>query len=131
MAEDGGRLIIKGGKELRRSLRRAGLDMKELTSINRQAAAVVLPVAKANAPIGPAKGGHIRNTMRVGATQRRGEIRAGNKSKPYGPILQWGWRAKGLSPRTWVIEAAQQTEPTWLALYERELLKVLDKVKGA
>lgn len=125
-----GRLLVKGGNELRRSLRRAGADLKDLTAINRKAAAVVLPLAKTMAPVGPAAGGHIKTTLRTAATQRRGEIRAGNKSKPYGPILQWGWRAKGIQPHNWVVEAAKQTEPTWLALYEAELVNLMQSVKG-
>ncbi|MCM3577449.1 hypothetical protein M3686_04780 [Micrococcus luteus] len=130
MADGGGRLIIQGGKELRRSLRRAGADLKDLSKINRAAVAIVLPVARTTAPMGPAAGGHIRDTLRTGATQTRGEIRAGNKSKPYGPILQWGWRARGIEPHTWVVEAAKTTEAQWLALYERELVNLLNSVKG-
>lgn len=133
MAEGGGRgqLQIRGAAELRRTLRRAGADLRDLTAINRAAANVVLPVAKSSAPTGPAAGGHIKTTLRVAATQRRGEVRAGNRSKPYGPILQYGWRARGIAPHNWVIEAAKETEPTWVALYERRVMELINNVQGA
>ena len=43
---------VHGGDELRRSMRKAGLDVKELTAINKSAASTVATAAKARAPMG-------------------------------------------------------------------------------
>lgn len=124
-------LQVKGGREFRASVRKAGGDLKDLSAIHREVAGIVLPVAKAKAPRGTGRNGHIVSTMRAAATQRRAEIRAGDRARPYGPILQWGWRARGIAPHAWVAEAARETEPRWLPRYERWINDLINHVKGA
>lgn len=127
MAEN---LRIEGGRELRRTLKKAGLDMKDLTAVNRAAANVVLPRAKASTPIGPPKNGHMKSTVRVGATQRAGIIRVGNKGKPYPGAIHWGWPTRGIKAQPWLTSAAKDTENTWINLYWEKLNKVISSVKG-
>jgi|SRR6185312_3925938 len=128
--QDGGQLRIDGARELRRTLKRAGADMKDLSALNRQAAAIVLPVARAGTPVGPAKGGHLGPTVRVGATQRAGIIRVGTRAKPYAGKIHYGTPDDVIKPNTWVIDAAKETEPQWTELYWSGLLHIIDKIKG-
>lgn len=130
---------VEGAKELRKTLKAAGVDMKKLTALNREAAKTVVPVAKSLAPVGSPKNGHIRTTIRAGATQTAGIIRAGNKRMPYAGRLHWGLpsgfrdsagRQMSAEAQPWLTIAARQTEPVWIQHYIDGLNKVLDSVKG-
>lgn len=130
MAKKGSLFIeIEGGVKLRKALKQANIDLKELTAINRRAAATVAARAKQTAPVGSDKGGHISATVRPGATQRAGIVRVGNKSKPYAGVIHYGDRKRGIvNVKPWVILAAQQTEPQWLTLYHQELKKIIERI---
>lgn len=129
MAE-GGSISVEGGARLRRTLRKAGADMKDLTRLHRRVGEIIVPRAVALAPSGPESGGHIRNTVRATAAQRHSTIRAGNKSKPYGPPLHWGWPRRGIKAQPWISQAAQDTEPQWSAVFMDGVVQLLDQVKG-
>lgn len=127
----GDQLRIDGGRKLRSTLKRAGADMKELSKLNKRAAGIVAARAKATAPVGPAKGGHIRPTVRAGATQRAGVVRVGTKAKPYGGPTHWGWPARNIKANPWVTEAAAATEPAFVEVYFDGLKTLLGKIEGA
>lgn len=120
---------VENGVLLRRAIKKAGIDLKELTAINRRAAQIVADRAKQTAPVGDPKGGHIRVTIRPGATQRAGIVRVGNKSKPYAGVVHYGWRAHNVrNVKPWVIIAAQQTEPQWLNQYYQEITEIIERI---
>lgn len=131
---------VHGGDELRRSMRKAGMDVKELTAINKRAAMVVTAAAKARAPIGkpgarrgrgrPKAPGSLQRSIRPGATTKAGVIRAGGARVPYANVQHWGWPSRGIRPKFFVSEAAISTEPVWVADYERHMRAVIRKVKG-
>lgn len=131
MASKRGSLFIEveNGVLLRRAIRKAGIDLKELTAINKRAAAIVAARAKQTAPVGEDKGGHIRVTIRPGATQRAGIVRVGNKSKPYAGVVHYGDRKRNIkNVKPWVIIAAQETEPQWLAQYYSEITEIIERI---
>lgn len=78
MAETSFGVRVVGGKELRRDLRAAskGLPSKVVTPANRKAAALVLPAAKAEAPVGAT--GRLQRSVRILASQRRAAVAAGS-----------------------------------------------------
>lgn len=124
-------LKVEGAARLRRTLRKAGVDMRELKEANRRAAQIVLTAATATAPVGPDKGGHIKTTGRVGATNSTGTVRFGSKARPYGPPVHYGWHKGGIHHgQPWVTEAAQATESTWIQIYYRDLERVISKIEG-
>ena len=122
---------VEGAARLRRTLAAAGADMTDLTKLNKAAAGIVAREAKATAPYGPDFGGHIKNTVRGGGGRTAAIVRVGDKRKPYGPALHWGWPSRGIAAQPWVSEAAQNTEPQWVDMYFTGLLSILDSVKGA
>ena len=65
---------VKGARELAKALRQAGADMQDLKDANRRAADIVAPAAKAKAP---RRTGRLAASVRAGATQKAGVIRAG------------------------------------------------------
>lgn len=123
---------VKGADQLRRTLKQAGADLSDLTKLHREVANIVLPVARTMAPTGPDIGGHIRNTIRAGATRRAAIIRVGNaNAQPYAHPVHWGWYRRGIRPNPWVSRAAQATEPQWTERFFDGLVDIIQKVEGA
>lgn len=120
---------VENGVLLRRAIKKASIDLKELTAINRRAATIVANRAKQTAPVGDSKGGHISVTIRPGATQRAGVVRVGTRSKPYAGVVHYGDRKRNIvKVKPWVIIAAQETEPQWLAQYYSEITEIIERI---
>lgn len=121
---------LEGAAQLRRTLRQAGLDMKDLTAVNRRAANIVAAQARINVPYGPDKGGHIRTTIRTSATQRAGTVRVGDARRPYAAVDHWGWYARNIKGNAWLSRTAQETESVWVQEYWQGLMEVLDSIQA-
>ena len=132
---------VVGGKRLRASMKRAGIDVKQLTAINKSAANTVAIAAKARAPLGkpgrksgrgrPKAPGALKASIRPGATTRAGVIRAGGARVPYANPQHWGWPKRNIRPKYFISDAAIATEPVWVREYEKKMNDVIKKVKGA
>ena len=122
-----GGVHVEGLANLRRTMKSAGVDLKELSKINRETATMV-----ANAAVLPApkRTGRLAASIRPSGTQKAGVIKAGRKSIPYGPPIHWGWFSRGIKPNSWISRTAQSTESGWLPLYEQHMDSVIQKVKG-
>lgn len=118
---------VEGAARLRRTLKAAGVDMAEMRAVNRTAANTVQAAASAAAPM---RTGRLKATVRAGATNRAGIIRAGRKAVPYGGPIHWGWPARGIRARPFITVAAQATEPVWVGRYEADLLHIIQQIKG-
>lgn len=118
---------VEGAARLRRTLKAAGVDMADMRAVNRTAANTVQAAAVAAAPM---RTGRLKATVRAGATNRAGIIRAGRKAVPYGGPIHWGWPARGIRARPFITLAAQATEPVWVAQYEADLLHIIRQIKG-
>lgn len=119
-------LQLRGAKELARGLKRAGADMKDLRAVNRQAAQVVVPAAKA---IVPERSGRLKRTIRAGSTQRAGVVRAGNNGRvPYAGPINYGWRKRHIKPTRFMNRAARSTEPQWTQIYRDAVQRIIDTI---
>ncbi len=118
---------IEGGRRLRSTLKKAGVDMKKMTAINRRAASVV---AAAAGPAAPKLTGLLSASVRPGATQRAGIVRAGKKAIPYAGPIHWGWPARGIRAQPFISDAAVATEESWVPLYEKHMRDIIKEVKG-
>ncbi|KFI90944.1 bacteriophage protein, PF04883 family [Bifidobacterium saguini DSM 23967] len=118
---------LKGAGQLARGLKKAGVDMKDLRDINKQAAQVVAPEAKRLAPKG--KSGNLAKSVRAGATQKAGVIRAGSKKRvPYAGVINYGWPKHNIKPTRFANQAAKNTEPQWTRLYEEAVRKIINRI---
>lgn len=125
-----GRIEIKGIATVAKTLRKAGIQLSELKPVNRQAAEIAMQQAKRDAPV---RSGAMRNTLRVGATNRAGIIRAGNNRAtgvPYAGPIHWGWPARNIAANPFMQRAASKTQPQWKQVYEDIVDKALRQVKG-
>ena len=127
-----GGLDIEGGRELRRTLKKAGVDLNDLKAIHRKVGDVVVGRAKGWAP---RVSGRLAGSIRAGATRRAAVIRAGNNRKsatgvPYAQPIHWGWPRRGISANPFLSYSAQATESAWVGIYFDYVEDTLDDVKG-
>lgn len=125
-------ITLEGGRNLRRTLKKAGSDLSELKDAHAAAAGVVANRALGTAP---RVSGGLAATVRTGASKTAGTVRAGNNRKsktgvPYAGVIHWGWPARGIAAQPWLSEAAQSTEPRWVRAYFDKVNDALAKVKG-
>lgn len=120
---------VRGGRELRRTLRGAGDDLSDLKDVHKQAAAIAATRAKARAP---RTSGRLEATIRSSGTKTAGIVRVGNNTKvPYAGPIHWGWGKRHIPANPFASRGAQESEPVWLPLYERYVDNTLDKIQGA
>jgi hypothetical protein len=124
----GSRVEVVGRARLVRTLRQAGHDVEDLKDAHQAVAAVVAAAAAATAP---RRTGKLAASVRGNRAVGRAVVRAGRASVPYAGPVHWGWPSRNIAAQPFVAEAAQVTEPVWLALYENGVVKALDRVKGA
>ena len=90
---DGMQVRVRGGAKL---LAELGVFGRSLPRVVKEAAKeAAKPVArdtKARMPSGPAKGGHVRSSVRVGVSRKGVALRAGGGRYPYYMWLEWGGR---------------------------------------
>jgi hypothetical protein len=108
-------------------MRKAGQDLGQLRDAHAAAAAVAGERAKGTAP---RVSGKLAGNVRWSGTTTAATLRVGGVAVPYANPIHWGWPRRGISPQPWLSEAAQDTEPTWAAIYERAVEKILANVKG-
>ena len=97
---------VEGAKELRRAMKRAGLDVKDLKMVHRQIADTVVSRAKGGAPV---RSGRLRDSIRPGATQTAAIVRAGEPRCPTrtNPL---GLAETQHQAQPFLVEAAHDTE---------------------
>ena len=121
-----GSLQLKGAGQLARGLKKAGSDLKDLKAVNREAASIVAGEAKETAPH---VSGRLSRTVRDGATQKAGVVRAGNKGKvPYAGVINYGWPGHNIKATYFANKAAKDTEPEWTALYSQAVEKIINRI---
>ena len=126
MARDVG-VRVEGASRLRRTLKAAAGDLGDLKAAHAKAAKVAETAAAGLAPV---LSGALKASLRSSGTAREGVIRAGKASVPYAAPIHWGWAARGIEPQPFISEGAQVSEPVWLRVFEEDLDKILDQVKG-
>lgn len=118
---------VRGSKELRRTMKRAGEDLSELKDAHMGAARMVVGLALPNAP---RRTGRLAASVRPGASNTAATIRAGGARLPYAAAIHWGWPRRGISAQPWLSQTAQQSEPAWVPIYTRAVDKILARVEG-
>lgn len=118
---------VEGGKQLRRTLKAAGVSLASLKNVHKAAAALAAAAAARKAP---RVTGRLAGNVRAGATQRAGIVRAGGARIPYAGPIHWGWSKRNISANPFMVDAAKQTEPQWVQLYADYTEKALETIEG-
>lgn len=119
---------VQGLAQLRRELRAFQGDAEDLKAANSAAAALV---AHASASKAPKRSGSLAASGRGNRAVGKAVVTFGGSRVPYAGPIHWGWPARGIEPQPFVTDAAQATQGQWLPLYEADLQRAADKVKGA
>lgn len=120
---------LEGAGRLRATLKRAGADMTQMKSTHKEIAGIIVSAASP-----PSRTNRLAQSMRAGATQSAAIARAGGngaKAVKYANPIHWGWFKRHIRPNPFLSLAAQRSEPTWFAVYAREVEKILGKIEGA
>lgn len=142
-----GTVRVQGARELRRALKDAGEDLKDLSRINKEASSIVAAAAKSRAPVGGKQrrsgrnvaGGRLAKSIRARGTRTAGIVSAGGKAVPYAGAIHWGrhyWPRKGharatpspIAPRYYISDAAASTQPEWVDLYETHIDELIERI---
>lgn len=117
---------VENGREFRASLKRIENGLEDLKATHLKIAGVIASAGRAKAPQGPS--GRTAASVRPGATQRASIVRAGRASLPYVPRDHYGDPPSGsIAPNPWLIDAAQETEPRWFAIYEHDVEALINR----
>lgn len=136
----GSGIRVDGARELRRALKKAGIDLKdEIKAAHRGGVAdKVITRARTTVPIAPpasmttAKPGLLRDSLRSAGTQTAAIARAGKKRVPYAGPIQWGgWHRRNIRPSLFLTRAAADTEPEWVKDYEEKFDKIREAIENS
>lgn len=119
---------VEGLSALRRQLKTMVGDVSDLKAANAAVAAYVAAEAAARAP---RRTGRLAGSVRGNRAVGRAQVRGGGARVPYAGPIHWGWPARGIEAQPFISTAAQDTESTWLPLYEQQIALAVDKVRGA
>jgi hypothetical protein len=84
---------VSGLREFRRDLRRLDKSLpKGIRAAGNTAAGIVVAEARPRVPVGPAKGGHAKSSLKAASTATAARIAFGGGRFPYAPWLDFGGR---------------------------------------
>jgi hypothetical protein len=112
---------------------------KAVRVMNKEAAALALPVARSLAPEGGGASsptdkhpGKLRGNVRAGATQRSGYIAVGSAGVPYAGPIMFGWKARNIEAHDpdhpFLFEAVDRVAPASVVKYESGLHSLIERV---
>ncbi|WP_024794198.1 hypothetical protein [Tomitella biformata] len=118
---------VEGGRQLRASMRRAGVDVTQLKETHKEVAGVV---TRAGQPSTPRRSGKLASSVRPGATQTAAIVRAGGARIPYANAIHWGYKKRNIAAQPWLSDAARKEEPRWFGMYTEEIEAILNTIRG-
>lgn len=121
------RAKLSGISALRRTLRRAGADMGDLKRANAEVAQFGARVGRRFAP---RRTGALAHSGKGNRAAGSAVITFGKKSVPYAPPIHWGWEARNIEAQPFVWDPMHKLRPVWGQIYQRELQRILDNVRG-
>lgn len=122
-----GQVQVRGAKQLRRTLKRAGVGLEDLKDAHAAAGSIVVAAGRTGAP---RRSGRLASSVRASRAAASATVRAGGAQTPYAGVIHWGWPAHHITAQPWLSQAATATEPAWTAAYLEAVDRVLAGVKG-
>ena len=116
---------LEGVATLVATLKAAQAELEDLTDAQDDAADLIVSQARARAP---KQTGRLAASLRSVKTKGRAVT---GSDLIYAPPIHWGWRARNINPNRFLLEAAEDTESQWVAIYDKDVQQALDKVRGA
>jgi hypothetical protein len=104
-----------------------GEDLSDLKDAHQRAGTIVVAAASSRAP---RRSGTLAGSGRASRAAARVTVLFGSARVPYAGPIHWGWSSRGIEPHPFVAEAAQETEPDWLGVFEAGVEDALDRLSG-
>jgi hypothetical protein len=117
---------VTGARELRASLKRAGIGLEDLKEANQRVGELIARLA---APRGPSRTGRLVGSLRASKAAGRARVLAGGAAVPYAGPIHWGWESRGIAPQPFIADTAKATEAQWLGQYEDAIADIIRKVE--
>ena len=89
---DGTVVRVEGLSKLNRGLRKAGVDVQRMNDVMHAIGQAVVDSASV-----PIRTGRLKNTLRAGNGRTKAVVRMGGARAPYAGVIEYGWRARGIS----------------------------------
>lgn len=125
---------VEGARELRASMKRLGQDVQDFKDVHAQVGSYVGAEAAKRVS---SRSGLLASTWRPGSAAAQATVKFGGAGVPYANAVHWGTGARpgmrgphNIKPSLFAVDAAHETEPTWVPWYLEELQKMTDKVRG-
>ena len=112
---------VDGLRNLRRTLKAAGLAVDDLKAAHKSVAETVI---RAALPRVPRRTGALAGTLRAANAQTGAVVKAGFAGIPYAGPIHWGWPARHITAQPFYLDAADSSRTEW----EREYLSALEAI---
>jgi hypothetical protein len=129
VTDRGPALSVVGGRQLRATMKAAGVSLDDLKDAHAAVAGLVHSVAQPQAPVGAT--GRLASSERPAGTKTAAIVRAGSARVPYAGPIHWGWPNRGIRAQPWIYEAAGRSETAWLGRYLEAIDHVISTIQGA
>ncbi len=116
---------VKGLNETVRSLKRLGVEVKDLKAAFRRIGNNVVQKAET---LAPHKTGRLAASIKASNTQNKSIVKAGGARLPYAGVIHYGWPAHGIEPHPFLTEAVNETRNESIRLMEKELEDLIKKL---
>lgn len=121
---------LQGASRLRSTLRKAGVDLSEMTATHKVIAGIVVKQASG---LVPRRSNALAGSIRAGGTRTRAIARAGHNRATgvkYAIPIHWGWPKRGIKPTPFLAAAAVSSQPTWWKAYTSAVDRIISNIKG-
>jgi hypothetical protein len=115
---------VTGLNRVIRALKDVGVPATEIVKAGQESAEIVAAEARTLVPV---RTGALRNSIRVGAQQRKIIVRAGGARVPYANPIHWGWFRRGIKPNQFFGRAIGGNINEIYKKYFDNLQRLLDK----
>lgn len=120
-------LEVEGARQLRASLKAAGVGVDDLKKAHKEVAELVASRARV-----PHVTGALEATVRAAGTATAAIVRAGNNSRVrYANPIHWGWPHRHIRAALFFTDAVRENEAAELDIYLRALEALIATVEGA
>lgn len=126
MAGRGPAMEVVGARQLRASLKAAGIGVADLKAAHKAVAEMVAQAAKV-----PHRSGRLAASVRPSGTQTAAIVRAGSARVPYANPIHWGWPSRHIKANPFLLDAAERKEQDWTRTYLQALEALINTIEGA
>jgi hypothetical protein len=113
---------VYGTEKVNRAFLQAGADAQDIKKVMEEAGKVV--EKSANPPI---LSGQLAASVRSGAGKTKAIISAGGDRTPYGPVIHYGWGARGITPNPFLMNALQRQSKNVYNIIDNGIEDILKK----